>query len=154
MHMRLRTALVALVVSLLASLSVGAGAAVAAPPDGCAGNWICFYNGVNDSVPTTMYSSGTPRNTCKWVTPPNTTSYIVNFTNYRWYVFTLDGRSCNAGAGDPEVPGVIYPLSQGPMSGWFQDSIDSTYRTSSTSKSAVAGPTLVREVLTGKLVYL
>jgi len=150
MHMRLRTALAALVVSLLAAAAglVGASPAQVDPPNGCTGGFICFYVNVNDNVPSTAYHGSITRNQCRTVSPNNSTSYIVNFTSVRWYVYTVDGANCHSS--EETSPGIIYPLSQGQMSAQFNDRISYTLRTSQTSKAgpyvSAVDPTLVRPV--------
>jgi hypothetical protein len=87
----------------------------------CAANAICFADLVGGT--STEGISGTiARNTCRNLTHPNTASEIDNETAVQWKVFTGSGCTGNVGT--------IFANTQGPMTGVFNNNIESAYRTS------------------------
>lgn len=108
-------------------LFVGGSVVVKNPPaeaiETCSSTGVCFYVEPQD-LPLTGFSQSIPRGVCHNV-PADQTHYVDNNTDVRWYVFRTS--DCTGDRGP------LYPNRQGFMSGVWDRSIRSTYRTSALS---------------------
>jgi hypothetical protein len=82
-----------------------------------------FYNNTNGTdLLEQIASSISPKSVCHQMASldRNLTGYIKNTSPYYWYVF--DSSNCTG------FPGTIYPNTQGPMNGDWNNKIESFYR--------------------------